>query len=91
MSITYQGSWFGSNFNLFSIKVDHFRSLFDLKIDVNQWKDQKRWLKVQKSWLKAWKSWLKDQKSRLKDWNYQYILKKLIYFDFFNQFQTILI
>ena len=51
--------------------------MFDLKINQSQLKDQKSRLKVQNYQLK-------DQKC-------QYVLKKLIYFDFFNHFQSITI
>ena len=70
-------SRFQSNFDQFLIKVDHFRSLFDWKINQSQFKDRK--------------SQLKDQNYQLKDQKCQYILKKLIYFEFFDHFQSILI
>ena len=45
-------SW--SNFDLFKIKINHFRSIFNWKIN--------------KSWLKDHKIWLRDQNRQLKDW-----------------------
>ena len=66
------------------MKVNQFWSIFDLKIDQRQLKDLKSWFKDQKYQLK-------DQNDQLRDQNCQYILKKLIYFDIFNHFQSILI
>ena len=66
----------------FDINLIYFRSksivsifFLDYKINWYQFKDQKSWLK---DWL-----WLKDQKR-------QFLLKKFIYFDYFDHFWTIL-